>query len=69
MSRNEFVAALKQVCAERGLETEVVLEALRVALVAAYRKDHDESEDLSATIDPETGEANIYEKEKIGTTF
>lgn len=65
MSRNEFVAALKQVCAERGLEDEVVIEALKTALIAAYRKDYGiESEDLMANIDPETGEAKIFVKGK-----
>ncbi len=64
MSRNEFAAALKQVCAERGLQEEVVMDALKVALTAAFRKDHGESENLIVSIDPETGEAVIYDEGK-----
>ena len=65
MSRNEFESALKQVCAERGLEANVVLDALKVALIAAYRKDHvGENEDYTAAVDPETGEAMIFKESK-----
>lgn len=66
MPRNEFASALKQVCAERGLEQEIVLDALRSALIAAYRKDHEEidASKLSVVVDPDSGEANIYDENK-----
>lgn len=64
MARNEFVAALKQVCAERGVEPETVLETLKLALAAAYKKDYGESDEITVQIDPETGEATIYDEDK-----
>jgi N utilization substance protein A len=67
MVQTEFAAALNQVASERGIEPEVVLETIRAALVSAYRKDYGgDIEELSATIDPETGEARIFKgKENV----
>lgn len=38
-ARTEFASALNQVCAERGVKPEVVLESIQQAILAAYRKD------------------------------
>lgn len=42
MARTEFAAALNQICTERGIEPQAVLESLKQALVAAFRKDYPE---------------------------
>lgn len=64
MIQTEFSAALHQVCSERGLEPEKVLEAVEEALLTAYQKDHPEDYDgeaeYSVDLNPETGEARIY---------
>lgn len=62
-SRTEFTSALNQICAERGIEPEVVLDTIKSAILAAYRKDHglDEETDYEVDIDPESGSATIYE--------
>jgi len=61
MVQTEFAAALNQVAAERGIEPEAVLETVRAALVSAYRKDYGgKVEELTAEVDPETGEAKIF---------
>ncbi|MEA2020472.1 MAG: transcription termination factor NusA [Patescibacteria group bacterium] len=66
MIQTEFSAALNQVCAERGLEPEKVLEAVEEALLTAYLKDHpeveSESESFEVKLDPETGEARILKE-------
>lgn len=64
MAITEFTAALNQVASERNIKPEEVLETLREALIAAYRKDNDEisdeeAEKLSAVINSETGEVKI----------
>jgi len=65
MAISEFSAALKQVCSERGISEESVLESIKTALVAAYRKDYGgELETLSAQISPETGELRVFDGEK-----
>src|SRR3990167_5097084 len=66
IQRSEFALALNQVSNERGLDSEVVLEAVRNAILAAYRKDHPEAEleEFTAELDANTGEAKILHKDK-----
>jgi len=63
MIQTEFSAALNQVCSERGLEAEKVLEAIEEALLTAYKKDHPDmvsgSEEFEVELNSETGEAKI----------
>lgn len=58
----EFSAALNQICAEKGLPPEAVLETIKAALVSAYRKDNPEvpAATLNAEVNSETGEARIF---------
>ena len=42
MARTEFAAALNQIAAERGISAESVLASLKLALLAAFRKDYPE---------------------------
>ena len=61
IQRSEFALALNQVSNERGIDPEVVLETVRNAILAAYRKDHPgaEIEEYTAVLDSNTGEAKI----------
>lgn len=62
IQRSEFALALNQVSNERGLDPDVVLETVRNAILAAYRKDHPEAviEEYTALLDSNTGEAKIF---------
>jgi N utilization substance protein A len=61
IQRSEFALALNQVASERGVDVSVVLETVKNAILAAYRKDHPgtELEGYSAELNPNTGEARI----------
>jgi N utilization substance protein A len=61
VQRSEFALALNQVATERGVDVEVVLDTVRNAILAAYRKDHPgvEVEEYTAELNPNTGEASI----------
>ncbi len=65
-ARNEFSAALNQICAEREIEPEVVLESVEEAILAAYKKDYDWEEGAEYEVDiiPETGELRILKDKK-----
>jgi len=40
IQRSEFALALNQVATERGIDPELVLDTVKNAILAAYRKDH-----------------------------
>lgn len=65
-ARNEFTQALKALTQERGIEVETILETLKEAYVAAYKRDaRDRGEDVDsqefdAEINGANGEAKIF---------
>ncbi len=66
IQRSEFALALNQVSNERGLDPDIVLETVKNAILAAYRKDHPESiiEEFTAELDSNSGEAKIFHNGK-----
>lgn len=64
--RSEFSLALNQVATERGIDPAVVLDTIKAAIIAAYRKDYgaDELELLTVEINPDTGEAKVLKEAK-----
>lgn len=66
IARTEFALALNQVATERGLDKNVVLDSIKAAILAAYRKDHgtEDIEELTVEIDPDSGEAKILKEGK-----
>ncbi len=65
--KSEFLLAFNQICSERNLPKEVVLEALNTALVSAYRRDINASsaQTITAAIDGTTGLAHIYAEKEV----
>ncbi len=66
VQRSEFALALNQVASERGVDVTVVLDTVKNAILAAYRKDHPgtELEEYEAELNPNTGEAKILKDGK-----
>lgn len=64
--RTEFAQALKAIANERGLNPDVILDTIKQAIVAAYRRDvreHEEEIDeneYEVEINPSNGEAKIF---------
>jgi len=59
--RSEFSLALNQVATERGIDPAIVMETIKAAILAAYRKDYG-GEDLEAfkvELNPDNGEAKV----------
>jgi len=68
MKNEELLLALQAVAKERGLEEEVLFEAVEEALVAAFKREFAESkenEKVFAEIDRETGEISVYEEVEV----
>ena len=64
--RTEFAQALKAIATERGLDAAVILDTIKQAIIAAYRRDarergeDTEELDFDAAIDPVSGETKIF---------
>src|SRR5437762_13474681 len=65
IQRSEFYLALNQVATERGVSVDMVLDSVKNAILAAYRKDHPDIElsEYSVTLNPNSGEAKIFHGE------
>ena len=63
--KNDFIIAINQVCSERQLSKEVVLEAVEAALISAYKRNFGSAQTIIARIDPETGEAQVYAEKEV----
>jgi N utilization substance protein A len=65
-ARTEFSQALKAIAQERGLDPDVILETIKQAIIAAYKRDAMEagvevdSFDYDAVIDPVNGETKVF---------
>ena len=66
-TRTEFASALNQICAERGIQPEVVLESIKAAILAAYRKDAvlkseklEEETEYEVDLNSQTGSAKLF---------
>ena len=59
--KSDFIVALTQLAAERGLPKETVLSAIEDALVSAYRKDTiAEGQNITVKLDPGSGDVTVH---------
>jgi len=58
-----FLEALNQIARDKGISTEILLDALANALVAAYKRLPTAAEEAVVTVDPETGDIRVYGQE------
>lgn len=63
-ARTEFASALNQVCSERGVEPEVVIDSIKQAILAAYRKDYGDPEGINVDLDSNSGEVKLSKGKK-----
>jgi len=60
------MAAIQQICDEKGLKKEQVIETIQAALAAAYRKDFGNKEqNIKVKFDPETGAARVFDEKTV----
>jgi N utilization substance protein A len=60
--------AIKQICEEKNLSYESVLETVESAMASAYRKDFGEkNQNLKAEFDPETGALRVFDIKTVVT--
>ncbi len=67
LARTEFSAALNAIAQESGLDPNLVLDTIKQAIIAAYKRDArergeepEEGQEFDSTLDSETGEARVF---------
>ena len=56
----ELITALADLCKEKGIEKEVILDALEAALIAAYKRNFLSAQNVCVELDRETGKIAVY---------
>lgn len=63
---NPIKAVIKQICAEKGLSQESVIETINSALAAAFRKDFgDKTQNIQAEYNLENGKMKIFDMKEV----
>lgn len=63
---NPIASAIKQICDDRGIPQEQVIEALEAALAAAYRKDFGEkNQNIKVEFDIKTGGSRVFDVKTV----
>lgn len=56
---------LGEICEEKGISTDVLVDALEAALVAAYKKNFDSAQNVEVILDRENGTVKVYAKKEV----
>ena len=69
--KNQFLLAFNELCKEKNLPAETVLDALKNALVSAYRRNTSVSsvQKVTADLDPRTGELAIFAEKEVAESI
>ena len=63
--KSEFEIAITQLSSDRNLSPEVILEAIEAALVSAYKRNYGGNQNITVTINPQTGQARVFVKQEV----
>ncbi|MDO8690498.1 MAG: transcription termination factor NusA [Dehalococcoidia bacterium] len=63
--KNDFLIAITQICAEKNLPREVVLDALEAALVSAYKRSFGAGQNVVVKIGSTTGEVKVFTNRSV----
>lgn len=61
----EFLDALDDLEKERGISKDVLIEAMESALVSAYKKEYDSSQNIRVYLDSEKGEFEVMKQKEV----
>jgi len=63
---SDITNAMKQICEEKNLSYEAVVETIESALAAAYRKDFGEkNQNIKVEFDPESGKSKVFDVKTV----
>jgi N utilization substance protein A len=63
--RSELVLAINQLCAERKLSPEVVMEAVEASLISAYKRNFGATTNIEVQIDSDTSDVRVFAAKEV----
>lgn len=64
-NNEEFILALNALCAEKQISKDVLIDALKAALVSAYKRNFNSAQNAIVNIDETTGEIKVYAQKEV----
>ena len=61
----EFIEAIRDLEKERGIEADVLIEAIEAALISAYKKNFGSAQNVRVEIDREDGDIHVYYQKEV----
>ena len=61
----DFIGALLQLNAEKGVPQDILIHTLEQAIESAYRRNADAPENVVVTVNPETGEISVAREYEV----
>ena len=65
MDSAEFMEALREIVKEKGIDEEVIYEAIETSLVSACKKNFGTSQNVKVVMDRETGNIEVYAQKDV----
>ena len=65
IDNKELIVALEDLEREKGIKKEYLLESIETALVTAYKRNFDSSENVRVVMDKKTGKTSVYSIKKV----
>ena len=63
--KEDFILALDELEKDKGIDKDVILDALEKALVKSYQKNYDNAENVDVVVDKETGNISVYSLREV----
>ena len=61
----EFIQALDDIEKDKGISKDVLIDAIKTALVSAYKKDFGSKDNVRVDISPDAGEVKVFSKKEV----
>lgn len=63
--RIDFMSALAELEKEKGISKDVLIDAMKQALIAAYKKNYNSAQNVKVEVNENTGEVTVYARKKV----
>jgi N utilization substance protein A len=63
--KSDFMLAINQLCSERKLSREVVMEAVEASLISAYKRNFGSATNIEVKVEPSTGDVGVYAAKEV----